>query len=142
MMKTERITGTQFLDTVKPRETDGKKIYPNKKTVFNALFAARGTHVSENDIPRMPKLDAVAHLNGRNAEMRIRSFEMSPDSFRGLEPKDSHYVEVALSAYLHAGGEMKNFASELKDARDDFEMKNDNFNVLRMQQERGAVMSA
>lgn len=142
MMKNERMTGLQFLKTIKPREEDGKKIYPDKKTVFNALFATRGSHVSENDIPRMPKLDAVAHLNGRNAEMRIRSFEMSPESFRGLEPKDSHYVEAALSAYLHAGGELKSFASELKDARDDFEMRNANFNILRMQQERGDAMSA
>lgn len=142
MMKNERMTGMQFLASLKPREVDGQKVYPDKKTVFNALFATRGTHVSENDIPRMPKLEAVAHLNGRSAEMRISSYEMSPESFKGLEPKDSHYVEVALSAYLHAGGTLKNFSNDLHDARDDFEPVNQNFNVLRMQQERGDFLSA
>lgn len=108
-MNEKPLTGPEFIKMVEPKK-DGSVIrFADKKTIFNALFEARGTGVSADHLspPSDKESINVSRAQVNAAWARIRIFSGAYDV------TDSHYVDIALDAYLKRGGKYNEFAQEL-----------------------------
>lgn len=112
MMEKSTVSSQGFLKALSPEVKDGVKYFPSKKTIFNTLIEARGMDVSTAHLPEIsenPQMNAIhASAAGVNAvRARIKIATNSKDV------TDSHFVDVALDAYIKSGGKFEDFTTDL-----------------------------
>lgn len=98
MMNDKKDVGIEFLNRLSaPRLS--------KKQIFDALFEARGTGEGVN----------TDHVFFQEVIIRFNASKAIPIIKNHLPYEtDSHYVDVALNAYIKNGGNMHDFDKELK----------------------------
>lgn len=120
-----KLSGSEFMKKVSPKQTGSIIKFPETKEIFFALIEARGLEVNAghlrpaSDNPAMNEIYAkTARINAIKSSMKIRS--------NSSDVTDSHYVDVALDAYIKTGGKYENFAGQLELHKKMYRFQNQN----------------
>lgn len=128
MIDTPKISGLEFLQKLEPIITSDKKTYPNKASVFNALFEARGTDFSAKDFPNDKEADCVINLQATRAKIFISGYEKRKEQLQDVDallikPENKDYLLASLGAFLKSGGKKEDFKKELNTFKNMYEFK-------------------
>lgn len=126
MMTDKKDTGADFLKKISdPKIT--------KEQIFNALFDARGTGDGVNT-DHVFFQEVIIKFNASKAEQVIKN-HLPYET-------DSHYVDVALNAYIKKGGNMHDFDKELKIYKNKYNTMHPKINPALMARSLGEASAA
>lgn len=124
-MNMTKHTGHEFLSAVRPKKIGEVTVFPRKQDIFDALIEARGANVSLEHLPPVSDSPIINGFRGKTAHINAIKSEIKIQT-NSSDVTDSHYVDIALDAYINAGGKFENFAKEFSAHREEYESKHQN----------------